>query len=204
MTIKDKFSRRDFIKAGTAGVIAASIEGINPQDVQAAKWKSGTEMRYRTLGSRTGLKVSEIGFGGYAVDDPEIIHYALDRGINYIDTAWDYRGGKSEETIGKALKGKRDKVVLTTKWHPWSDTSKRQMMDMIDTSLRRLQTDYVDCLLVHQVGKASGGESIERLVNPDLYEAYEQAKRQGKVRFTGVSAHDGDLIEVMDWVIKRA
>jgi len=67
--------------------------------------------------------------------------------------------------------------------------------------LRRLQTDYVDILQVHQVGQASGGESLERLRNQDLWAAYETAKQAGKVRFIGVTGHDGDLMEVMRYVL---
>ncbi len=200
---KDPVSRRDFLKLGGAGALATTLVGPRSDTAQAATWVPGVDMQYRELGSRTKLKVSEIGFGGFGVNDPDVIRYAVDRGINYIDTAWDYRKGKSEEAIGKGLKGIRDKVVLTTKWHPWSRTSKKEMMEMLNTSLRRLQTDYVDCLLVHQVGKASGGESIARLENQELYEAYELAKKQGKVRFTGVSGHDGDLMEVMNWVVTK-
>jgi predicted aldo/keto reductase-like oxidoreductase len=66
---------------------------------------------------------------------------------------------------------------------------------------RRLQTDHVDCLLVHEVGRDSSGEGIERLKNPELFKAMEQAKSQGKARFFGCSGHDGDLMEVMEYAI---
>ena len=200
---KKTLSRRTFLKLGGASAATAAVHSKEGNSAQAAKWQEGSEMRFRELGSRSKLKVSEIGFGGYSINDPEVVRYAIDRGINYIDTAWDYRNGKSEEIIGKGLRGLRGKVVLTTKWHPWAETTKKEMMEMLNTSLRRLQTDYVDCLLVHQVGMASGGQSIERLENDELYEAYELAKKQGKVRFTGVSGHDGDLMEVMNWVIDK-
>ena len=201
MNKPDVLSRRTFLKLGAGSALGAA--GAASQSAHAERFTPGNEMRYRTLGSRTGLRVSEVGFGGYSINDPSVVHYAIDRGINYIDTAWDYRGGRSEEVLGKALAGKRDKVILTSKWHPWAKTKKSEMLEMLDTSLKRLRTDYLDCLLVHQVGKASGGESIERLENPELYEAYETAKKQGKVRFTGVSGHDGDLMDVMNWVIDK-
>lgn len=158
-------------------------------------------MQYRTLG-RTGLRASEVGFGGYPVSDPRVVEYALDQGINYIDTSDCYRAGRSEETIGKALKHRRDEVILTTKFDAFSRTTKEQMLEWIDASLRRLQTDHVDFILVHQIGKASGGESTERLQNPELYEAFSVAKRQGKVRYLGCSGHDGDLMQVMDYAIE--
>jgi hypothetical protein len=142
-----------------------------------------------------------VGFGGYPVRDPDVVRYAIDQGINYFDTAWCYRDGKSEETIGAGLKGLRDRVVLTTKWHPAATTSAAGMMEMLDTSLRRLQTDYVDCLLVHEVGVASDGEGIARIKNPELFLAMEQARQQGKARFFGCSGHDGDLMEIMNHAI---
>jgi len=161
---------------------------------------SAGPMRYRVLG-RTGLRVSEIGFGGYPVDDPDVLHYAIDHGINYVDTAPSYRGGASEETIGKVMKTRRHEVVLATKWRPYSKTSREEMLESLNASLKRLQTDHVDLIQVHQVGRASGGESIERLQNPELFEAFEIAKRQGKARFLGVTGHDGDLMEVMNYAL---
>jgi len=160
-----------------------------------------TNMQYRVMG-RSGFKVSEVGFGGYPVRDPSVVQYAIDKGINYIDTAWDYTGGVSESTIGKAIKDRRDDVVLTTKWHPWAKTTAKEMIEMLNTSLRRLQTDHVDFLLVHQIGKVSGGESIERLRNPELFKAMELAKRQGKALYFGCSGHDPDLMEVMNFAVE--
>ncbi|HEX9638576.1 MAG TPA: aldo/keto reductase [Acidobacteriota bacterium] len=191
----ERWGRRRFLKTGLAAA-AAPVLGTTwlqrppPEPI----------MRYRTLG-RTGLKVSEIGFGGYPIRDPELLRYAIERGINYIDTSDDYRGGASEETIGRGLRGLRDQVVLATKWHPWARTKKAEMLAGLDQSLRRLQTDHVDILQVHQVGKRSGGESIERLENQDLWSAYETAKQAGKVRFVGITGHDGDLMQVMRYVL---
>lgn len=197
---KDK-ARRKFLKQSAAtlggaylGFYAPRFLRLGPQAGQSPN------MQYRMLGN-TGLKVSEVGFGGFPVRDPRVVEYAIDKGVNYIDTAWDYQGGVSEETIGKALGYRRKEVVITTKWHPWAKTTAREMMAQLDTSLRRLRTDHVDCLLVHQVGKASGGEGIERLQNPELFKAMDQAKRQGKARFFGCSGHDGDLMEVMNYAI---
>jgi predicted aldo/keto reductase-like oxidoreductase len=161
-------------------------------------------MRYRTLG-RTGLRVSEIGFGAYPIDDPDIVLYALDRGINYIDTSHCYRGGRSEETIGRALRGRRDRFVLTTKWcphHIGRPAKKRYFLEMLDTSLRRLGTDHVDIILNHEVGEISDGQGLERLKNPELFEAWEAARSAGKARFMGVSGHDPDLMDILQHAIE--
>lgn len=164
---------------------------------------AGPEMRYRTLG-RTGLKVSEIGFGGYPIDDPDVLVYALERGINYVDTSHCYRGGASERAIAPALKGRRDKFVLTTKWcphHIGQPATKQVFLDMLDQSLSRLGTDYVDILLNHEVGRHSDGSGVERLKNPEMLAAWEVARKAGKARFLGASGHDGDLPGVMGYAI---
>jgi len=116
-------------------------------------------MQYRTLG-RTGIKVSPYCLGAMmfgAAGNPDhedsirIIHKALDAGINFIDTADIYSRGESEEIVGKALKGRRDDVVLATKAHlPMGDdpnrqgNSRRWLTRAVEDSLRRLQTDHID------------------------------------------------------------
>src|SRR5947208_8430258 len=123
-------------------------------------------MEYRTLG-RTGVKVSPLClgammFGAWGEPDHDesirIIHRALDAGINFVDTADVYSGGESEEIVGKALQGRRDDVILTTKFYspvtrePRSDGSdpnrrggsRRYVMRAVEDSLRRLQTDWID------------------------------------------------------------
>jgi aryl-alcohol dehydrogenase-like predicted oxidoreductase len=122
-------------------------------------------MKYRTLG-RTGIKVSPyclgaMMFGGIANPDHEdrirIIHKALDFGINFVDTADRYSNGESEEIVGKALKGRRDNIVLTTKVHgPMGEdlnqqgNSRRWIIQAVEGSLRRLQTDHIDLYQIHR------------------------------------------------------
>ena len=185
-------SRREFLRD------SAALGGALAAGAGFAEAGPGT-MRYRALG-RTGLKVSEIGFGGYPVDDPAVIRYALERGVNYIDTSHCYRGGRSEEVIGEALRGRRGQVVLTTKWcphHAGRPAKKQVFLDLLDESLRRLRTDHVDVVLNHEVGRNSDGEGVERLRNPEIFEAFEAARRAGKARFLGASGHDPDLMGVM-------
>lgn len=193
--------RRRFLKKTAAALAGAYLGFYVPRFVRMAPNAGvNANMQYRVLG-RTGFKVSEVGFGGFAVSDPNVIDYAIDKGINYIDTSDCYRGGQSEEVIGETLKRRRDDVVLTTKFDAFSHTRKEEMLGWIDDSLRRLKTDRIDCLLVHQIGKNSGGESIERLQNPELFEAFHTAKQQGKVRYLGCSGHDPDLMEVMNYAV---
>ncbi|MCC6177970.1 MAG: aldo/keto reductase [Chloroflexi bacterium] len=168
-------------------------------------------MRYRTLG-RTGLTVSEIGIGAWgiggvmivggkpmsygAADDAEairMIHWGIDRGINFIDTAPAYGFGHSEVLIGQALKGRRDKVIIETKVgehhvdgkQAW-DFSPDFVRRAIDASLGRLQTDYIDSYLLHL--PMHGGVSAEQAL-----EAIEAARATGKVRVVGASIYDNNL-----------
>jgi len=205
-------SRRAFLRqatlassaavAATALCATAAAATTAPAPAAPGPASSGT-MRRRVLG-RTGLSVSEIGFGGYPIDDPDVVRYALDRGITYVDTAHCYRGGRSEEILGAALKGRRKDVVLTTKWcphHVGQEPTKKAFLYILDGSLKRLQTDHVDIVLNHEVGRNSDGSGVERLKNPAMFEAFEEAKKAGKVRFVGASGHDPDLMEVMHHAI---
>ena len=149
-------------------------------------------MQYRTLG-RTGIKVSPYALGALmfatSIGNPDhddsirIIHKALDAGINLIDTADSY--GDSEEVVGKALKGRRDSVVLATKFsRPMGDdpnrqgTSRRWIMTAVEDSLRRLQTDYIDLYQIHRPDPAT---DIEETLS-----ALSDLIHSGKVRAIGL------------------
>jgi aryl-alcohol dehydrogenase-like predicted oxidoreductase len=149
-------------------------------------------MEYRRLGN-SGLKVSEIGLGGnvfgkWADEQTSIavINHALDLGINYIDTADMYGQGLSEELIGKAVKNKRSRFIIATKFgYPMGDgpnqsgASRYYIMKAADASLRRLQTDYIDLYQVHLPDPATPIEETLRTLD-DLV-------RAGKVRYIGCS-----------------
>ncbi|MCW2892503.1 MAG: Aldo/keto reductase [Actinomycetia bacterium] len=166
-------------------------------------------MRYRTLG-RTGIKVSPYALGALALgtsignpdhdDSARIIHKALDAGINFIDTADAY--GESEVTVGKALKGRRDDVVLATKFsRPTGDdpnhqgSSRRWIMTAVENSLRRLQTDYIDLYQVHRPDPAT---DIEETLS-----ALSDLIHSGKVRAVGTSALPASDIVEAQWVAER-
>ena len=147
-------------------------------------------MQYRRLGN-AGLRVSAIGlgtnyFGRGSEDSARIIDQAFDLGINFIDTANVYGKGLSEETIGKALKGRRDKAIIATKFGRVAGegpndrgASRAHIMQQIESSLRRLRTDYVDLYQLHVYDSETPiGETL--LTLDDLV-------RQGKVRYIGCS-----------------
>ncbi|MGD0670842.1 MAG: aldo/keto reductase [Candidatus Binatus sp.] len=187
--------RREFLKRGVLAGVGVSIlplAGAAGASVEAAP----QVRRYSTLG-RTGLKISDISFGSsrLSAGDEDLVRHAFDRGINYFDSADTYSGGESETTIGNALKGKRDKVFLTSKTMARADDSRGSMMTALETSLRRLQTDHVDVYFNHAVNDPA------RLKNPEWYEFVSQARSQGKIRFTGMSGHAGNLAECLDYAI---
>ena len=175
-----KLSRRTLLAAAAAGG-AAVVAGLARSHGEPGVAPSPA-MRYRTLG-RTGLQVSEIGFGGFPIDDPEVLVYARERGINYVDTSHCYRGGASERAIGLALKGRRDQFVLTTKWcphHTGKPATKQVFLDMLDESLRRLGTDHVDIVLNHEVGRHSDGSGVDRPKIPECSRPGRPRSRPGR------------------------
>jgi len=151
-------------------------------------------MRYRTLG-RTGLKVSELGLGTIKIDSPAVVQHAMDLGVNYFDTAACYQGGKSEEKLGRALKGRREQAVVATKWHTDGSTSAKELLASLEASLRRLQMEHVDLIQIH------GATNSAQVQSDELWEAFSQAKKAGKVRFHGLSSH-GNQAEVVREAIK--
>ena len=167
-------------------------------------------MRYRPLG-RTGIMVTPyclgaMMFGKMAnpdhADCVRIVHKALDNGINFIDTADRYSQGESEEIVGKALKGRREHVVLATKaFGPMGDdpnqrgSSRRWLMRAVDDSLRRLQTDYID---LYQLHRPAPDTDVEETLS-----ALTDLLRQGKVRAIGASTFPASDIVEAQWVAER-
>src|ERR1700677_49120 len=151
-------------------------------------------MQYRALG-KTGIKVRPYCLGAMMfgkLGNPDhaaaarIIHKALDFGINFIDTADRYSAGESEEIVGKALKGRRDNIVLATKVHgPMGDdpnqqgNSRRWLTREVEASLRRLQTDYID---LYQIHRPDPSTDIEETLS-----ALSDLIHSGKVRAIGSS-----------------
>ena len=182
-------SRRDFLKS--SAVLGASFAACGEKPGRLVKkGTSGTKtIAYRDLGN-TGFKVSEVGFGAMNTRDAELIHAAIDSGINYIDTAHGYMNGANEEIVGRVMKTKRDKVFLATKVH-WKDKTGQQLREMMEISLKRLQLDYVDTMYLHIVNDR------ETVFNEDYIACFDKAKKDGICRFVGVSTHSNQA-EVLD------
>ncbi|NWG14680.1 MAG: aldo/keto reductase [Acidobacteria bacterium] len=181
--MKDKSSRRDFLALGLAfpasAVASTSFSGLTGAPAPKPALQSGG-LSYRVLG-KTGMKVTTVGFGCMITSDPSVIEKAADLGINYFDTARGYQGGNNERMVGAALKARRNSLFVSTKT---GAGTKQEALDHLETSLRELGTDHVDVWHLHGKGRASQ-------LTDDLMEAQRVAKQQGKIRFCGVSTHNG-------------
>jgi aryl-alcohol dehydrogenase-like predicted oxidoreductase len=166
-------------------------------------------MEYRNLG-RTGVPVSALclgcmNFGNPTPEDESIniIHYALDQGINFLDTANVYSRGLSEEVVGKALKGRRDKVVLATKVHGRmaddeplaAGNNRRHIIEQCEASLKRLQTDHID---LYQIHRPQSDTPIDETLR-----ALDDLIRAGKVRYIGTSSYAAWQVMEALWAAKE-
>jgi predicted aldo/keto reductase-like oxidoreductase len=147
----------------------------------------------------TGATVSAIGIGGYHLGIPKdeaeairIIHAALDRGIDFLDNCWDYHDGKSEERMGKALAdGHRKKAFLMTKL---DGRTKKAASEQLEQSLRRLRTDVIDLVQIHEVIRAE--DPVRSFAAGGVVEALVDARKAGKLRFFGFTGHKDPSIHL--------
>jgi len=176
--------RRSFLKDVLSGSLAASLAACQTAFNQERndRVKRG-EMFYRPLG-RTNLLISEVSLGGSPLPDWAIMRQAIERGVNYIDTSESYERGNSERQIGQFFKEEgRDKVYVGTKFQLRGKWDEQTIIDHANSSLQRLNTDYVDVLLMHGVSDET------HLTDERVVSAYETLKKQGKYRFRGISCH---------------
>ncbi len=210
---KDGLSRRSFIGRSLAsiaglGIGLAAAKGVRGQtagapqaDTTAADAAKPMIKQYRTLG-RTGWKVSDVSFGNATMQDPSLLEYAMERGINYVDTARQYY--EMEVVVGKIFPAKRDKLFVTSKLMPeliTVDATVEQITAAIDESLTRLNTDYIDCMLIHSVGEDPKLSDPKKIENPNVVTAFEKARQAGKIRGWGASSHGPRMVEDFKWLI---
>jgi aryl-alcohol dehydrogenase-like predicted oxidoreductase len=188
-----KIRRREFLSRAVRGAAAAGLAapllgakeraGIDT----SAEAGSGLKREYRVLG-KTGLKITTIAFGAMRTRDEAVIHRALDLGVNYIDTARVYMGGLNETIVGQVLKTRRKDAFIATKFKPGSV---QEILDSVDSSLKALQTDYLDVIQAH------GLRSPEEVAHEDTLEALRSLKKSGKARFVGFTTHSNmtDLLK---------
>jgi predicted aldo/keto reductase-like oxidoreductase len=192
--VKTDTSRRNFLAAGlalpAAGLASTTSTStpLAPVPQQAAPTPG--KVAYRVLG-KTGLKVSTVGYGCMITSDPTVIARAVDMGINYFDSSRNYQNGQNERMVGAALGAKRKDIFISTKCDQRTGTG---ILGELDTSLKELNTDYVDVWLLHGLGNPAQ-------ITDDLVEAQRKAKQQGKARFIGVSTH-ATLPAIVDRVLE--
>ena len=193
-------SRRAFLSAGLMLPVVGASSRMGLADTGMGLFRSPEEstgkastpakLEYRTLG-RTGLKVTTLGFGCMITSDPSVVQRAVDIGINYFDSSRGYQHGNNERMVGAALGSKRKQVVLSTK----TDTSTRDSMQKeLETSLRELKTDFIDIWYLH--GKDNVAD-----VTDEMIEAQQIARKQGKIRFAGVSTHKPQIL--LPWMAQK-
>jgi predicted aldo/keto reductase-like oxidoreductase len=187
-------SRREFLSTGLSAGLALPVLGAasamgQPQSAKPAS--APVKLDYRTLG-RTGLKVTTVGMGCMITSDPSVITRAADLGINYFDTARGYSHGNNERMVAAALGARRKDVIISTKSHAGT---KEELQQHLETSLRELNTDYIDIWYLH--GKSSPEE-----IPDDMIEVQQKARKQGKVRFIGVSTHKGQQ-KLLPWMAQK-
>lgn len=194
--------RRHFLK-GIAAAGGAALLGL-PERSEAVE--KASVKTYKEIG-KTGLKMSDISFGCGKLGSASLIARAMDRGINYFDTAPDY--GRSEEVLGQAIKKlkKRDRMIIASKFcdppsypaHLKAGSSKKAYISAVEGSLKRLNTDYLDFCFVHAMGEMSDSleDEKKRLLDENLFSAVEQLKKEGKIKHLAVSSHGPANMEAL-------
>ncbi len=198
----NNMNRRDFLGKASMGLAVSGLGFTNLKTDQKKKAEK-QKFVYRTLG-KTGLKLPVVSMGVMNADNPHLVKKALEVGIKHLDTAHVYQRGNNEKMIGEVLKetGMRKEVILGTKMRFAQDrgkgefrldddgrgpgASEENLMNQLDISLERLQTDYVDILHIHSCS------TPEMVKTEPLLNALVKAKKMGKARFAGVSTHSNE------------
>jgi len=207
-TRSERLSRRGFLQSSLSVAAGLGIAGKNKlfwgtdQETSAEKAKI---KEYKILG-RTGFKASDIGFGAGNLTDSALLTAALDAGVNYIDTAEHYARGNSERAIGQVIKDRdRKKLFITGKLNfGMASSTKEGLKDRAHKCLERLQTDYLDCLMIHMT------PTIDQIKHDGYHEAIQELRAEGRVRYTGLSNHgiehrmSGFVRDPMDQIVLAA
>ncbi|MBN2420605.1 MAG: aldo/keto reductase [Deltaproteobacteria bacterium] len=178
---KGTVSRREFLGIGGAVIAGASIAPVSFASAQPKK-----EIRIqqtRVLG-RTGFAASDIGMGCASLKEGNLVRYAYDKGLNYFDTAESYGRGASESAIGKAMPYMdRKKIFVTTKLDLKMDDTEQALIDRFTKCLGRLNTDYIDALLI------AGAMSVDQIKSEAFHSAVKKLKADGRLKHAGVACH---------------
>jgi predicted aldo/keto reductase-like oxidoreductase len=197
-----KFNRRKFLKTGIAG--AAGVAVLSNEYADGKPLQDKKNVICRTLG-KTGIIVPVIGMGVMNANNPALVKAAMDQGITFFDTANSYQNGRNEEMLGHVFKEyPRNSFTISTKVKsagvdmntgiPTKETTPEDFLEKFNTSLKRLQMDYVDILYMHLVG------SPEMVNYKPVVRVMQNLKKEGRTKFIGISTHNLPLI--IDAIIK--
>ncbi len=213
---KKELTRRQFIRNTSIKLAATGLflnqcstkTAFKQENAASNKEMVEPNMEYRTLG-KIGLKVSTISFGVMRLKEPAVLYKALDLGINYFDTAESYQNGNNETMLGKVAKEYgREKLIIATKIHPFhmrqnmsgdfQMLERKELDERMDKCLKRLQTDYVDVLMIHNIMDNNWP------LDDKILSFLEKLKKDGKVRFAGVSINDPRYyVGTVDQILKN-
>ncbi|MFC2081367.1 aldo/keto reductase [Bacteroidota bacterium] len=187
---KRRFTRKEFIKTSSMGVIATGVIAGTPVKLLS----DSKELVESTLG-QTGIKMTKLGVGAPRIQEASVLRYALDGGITFIDTGRRYANGKNEEMVGEVIKGRRKEFVIQSKINMPEIIDKKLNSESIsakireifnksiEESLKALYTDYIDVMLFHD------GSKNKLLYHETVLESFAKAKQEGKILATGFSVH---------------
>ena len=196
----NQMSRKGFLTKTSAGLLGYSLfRGDRFRLFNSQTASKQTFPEYRLLG-RTGIKVTPIGFGASRTMEPMLLKSALDAGINFIDTGRSYFNGQNEVMVGKVIRGMRKEVIVQSKIKlnlrgigedldsiAASDRITSLMRSLLAESLKALQTDYIDVLLIH------GADSVDIINHDAVMEFFRDAREKGQIRACGFSTHSNQV-----------
>jgi aryl-alcohol dehydrogenase-like predicted oxidoreductase len=188
-----RMTRKDFLKKSCAGFTGLMAHKVLNKSPLRFLGKNDTPLEMRGLG-RSGIRATALGFGAARTMEPSLLKTALDSGINFIDTGRTYFNGNNERMVGDALGGIRKDVIIQSKMfvRPREgdspagafDALRKEMESNLQASLKALQTDYIDIMLIHEAS------DIRILKNETVMEFFSSAKEKGRIRAHGFSCHD--------------
>jgi predicted aldo/keto reductase-like oxidoreductase len=197
-------TRKELLKI-FAAILGVGLSG-RTSSLLAEPRESGVKKNseYRVLG-RTGIEVVAVGFGATRTMEPSLVKRALDVGINFLDTGRHYHGGQNEVMVGRVTKGIRQNVIIQSKMRlgymmwgggPQTPEARKKLHARMETSLnkslRALQTDYIDIMLIHNATET------DTINNETVLDFLRKAKEEGKIRACGFSSHGNQLEIVRD------
>ncbi|HAV40944.1 MAG TPA: hypothetical protein DCW97_00830 [Acidobacteria bacterium] len=191
-------SRKEFLKTSAAGILGICFSSISVKDSNSAGQKKNEERPGLAELGRTGIKVTPLGFGASRTMEQSLVMAALEAGLNFLDTGRSYFRGQNEMMIGRATAGLRKEVVIQSKLDLGLTSQqlnspaeiKRAVAEMeasLQASLRALQTDYLDIMLIH------GAVSPEVIFQEEVRRFFEDAKRKGTIKAHGFSCHTNQV-----------